>query len=127
MFLWPCVNARKLHQYTNNNIVWATHTEISSQHNGGCTAEPLTSVNVGKESGIQNPESKFYWQRLESGLHSVEFTITPTIKIRNPSSTGKTLESSTWNPETTVWNPESAKTVLDSLTWDDKVKQRFII
>ena len=39
-----------------------------------------------------NPEPKFYWQR---------------------------PESSTWNPEFTAWNPES-KTVLDSLTWDDR-------
>ena len=45
------------------------------------------------ESGIPlanwNPESKFYWQR---------------------------LELSTWNLESTLWNPQS-KTVLDSLTW----------
>ena len=29
-------------------------------------------------------------------------------------------ESSTWNPESTAWSPES-KTVLDSLTWGDKL------
>ena len=39
-----------------------------------------------------NPESKFHWQR---------------------------LESSTWNPESAAWIPES-KTVLDSLTLDDR-------
>ena len=36
--------------------------------------------------------------------------------IRNPSSTEKDLEYSTWNSESTEWNPES-KTVLDSPKW----------
>ena len=34
------------------------------------------------------------------------------VGIRNPSSTGKGLESSDWNPESTAWDPET-KTVLD--------------
>ena len=69
------------------------------------------------ESGILeifclwNPES---WA-LESGIQVWESGIPLTIRIRNPSSTEKDLESSKWNPESTAWNPES-KSVLDSLT-----------
>ena len=39
--------------------------------------------------------------------------------IRNPSTTDKQSEFSTWNPESTTCNPES-KSVLDSLIWDKK-------
>ena len=39
--------------------------------------------------------------------------------IRNPSTTDKESEFSTWNTESTTCNPES-KSVLDSLTWDKK-------
>ena len=59
-----------------------------------------------------NPES---WA-LETGIQLQESGIPLTIGIRNPSSTEKDVESSTWNPEPTNLNPES-KTVLDSLTW----------
>ena len=45
----------------------------------------------------------------------LESGIPLTIRIRNPSSTEKDLESSNWNPESTAWIPES-KSVLDSLT-----------
>ena len=33
-------------------------------------------------------------------------------------------ESSTRNPESTEWNPES-KTVMDSLTWGDKINRKI--
>ena len=61
-----------------------------------------------------NPES---WA-LESGIQLQESGIPLTIGIRNPRSTEKDVESSTWNPEPTKLNPVS-KTVLDSLTWGD--------
>ena len=48
-----------------------------------------TAQGIRNPTDNWNPESKFYWQ---------------------------ILESSTWNPESTRWNPES-KTVLDSLLW----------
>ena len=46
--------------------------------------------------------------------------------IRNPSTTDKESEFSTWIPESTMCNPES-KSVLDSLTWDkkDELKPRI--
>ena len=44
-----------------------------------------------------------------------ESRILLTTGIQNPSSSDKY-----WNPESTVWNPES-KTVLDSLTWGEKM------
>ena len=46
--------------------------------------------------------------------------------IRNPSTTDKESEFSTWTPESTMCNPES-KSVLDSLTWDkkDELKPRI--
>ena len=90
-----------------------------------------------------NPESKFYWQILESstsvesGIHRVECRIQDcpgfrileviflmesgilTFGIRNTAQGIRNpLESSTWNPESTAWNAES-KTVLDSFTWDE--------
>ena len=42
----------------------------------------------------------------------------PLFGIRNPLSWNP--ESSTRNPESTAWNPKS-KTVLDSLTWGEKL------
>ena len=38
---------------------------------------------------------------------------------RNPSSTGKDLEFSTWNSESMAWNPKT-KSILDSLPWGDR-------
>ena len=61
---------------------------------------------------------------LESGIQEQESGIPLTIRIRNPSSTEKDLESSKWNPESTVWNPES-KSVLDSITRGDTFTQVF--
>ena len=43
------------------------------------------------------------------------------LGIRNPLSWNP--ESSTQNPESTVWNPES-KTVIDSLTWGERLAKR---
>ena len=72
-----------------------------------------------KESGFRNPGNFCNWNpeswALESGIQVYESRIPITIRIRNPSSTEKDLESSNWNPESTAWNPES-KSVLDSLT-----------
>ena len=44
--------------------------------------------------------------------------------IRNPSTTDKESEFSTWTPESTMCNPES-KSVLDSVTWGDLVQIQF--
>ena len=76
-----------------------------------------TSPHV-RESGFQNPGA---WKFLlvESGIQLKESEIPLTIGIRNPSSTEKDLEPSTWNLESEAWNPESM-TVLDSLTWGDQ-------
>ena len=55
---------------------------------------------------------------VESGIQLKESGMLLTIGIRNPSSTEKDFESSSWNLESTAWNPES-KTVLESLTWSE--------
>ena len=78
-----------------------------------------------RECGFRNPRN-FCWWNPESGKLLVESTILG-LGIRNPSKDlnpepkchWQRLESSTWNPEFMAWNPES-KTVLDSLTWDDR-------
>ena len=56
------------------------------------------------------PESRKFLL-LESGLLSMGNRNTA-VGIRNPSSPGKDLESSNWNPESPARNPESM-TVLD--------------
>ena len=63
---------------------------------------------------IRNPESC----ALESGIQFKESRNPLTIGIRNPSSSDKESEFSTWNQESTSWNRES-KTALDTLTGGD--------
>ena len=79
-----------------------------------------------RESGILNRENFCLWNSeygkcllVESGIRG--------FGIRNPSTTDKESEFSTWTPESTMCNPES-KSVLDSLTWDKKeeLKPRII-
>ena len=54
---------------------------------------------------MENPES---WKFLlvECGILGLEIRSTA-VGIRNPSPTGKDLESSNWNAESTAWTPES--------------------
>ena len=63
--------------------------------------------------GIRIPESRNFCQwnteslGLESGIQLQETGTPLTIGIRNPSSTGKDLESSNWNPESGIHGAES--------------------
>ena len=71
-----------------------------------------------RESGIVNREN-FCLRNPEYGKCLLVESGIMGCGIRNPSTTDKESEFSTWTPESTMCNPES-KSVLDSLTWDKK-------